>query len=227
MQLTHSVKFAATLVAAVALMIGAGVGAFQPASAQDIGEAAKVTRGFQVAPVPLNMQGKDFALVGLGSYLVNAGSDCNSCHNSGQTLDGMFLAGQNPYRLMTGMMFPQQKKVDPTTYFGGGQDFGTVDFGDTSPTDPDIISRNLTPDKTGKAEGGHTFGEFMQIIRTGIDMDKAHPNLPAGFDGTRLQVMPWPTFQNMTDRDLRAIYEYLSAIPCLEGGPGEPADRCQ
>jgi hypothetical protein len=32
--------------------------------------------------------------------------------------------------------------------------------------------------------------------------------------------MPWPTFQNMTDRDIRAIYEYLSAIPCLEGDPG-------
>jgi hypothetical protein len=30
----------------------------------------------------------------------------------------------------------------------------------------------------------------------------------------------------MTDDDLRAIYTYLSAIPCLEGGPGEPANRC-
>jgi len=31
--------------------------------------------------------------------------------------------------------------------------------------------------------------------------------------------MPWPTFQSMTDHDLRAIYEYLSAIPCIEGPP--------
>jgi len=30
----------------------------------------------------------------------------------------------------------------------------------------------------------------------------------------------------MTDRQLTAIYEYLSAIPCIEGGPGEPANRC-
>ena len=29
--------------------------------------------------------------------------------------------------------------------------------------------------------------------------------------------MPWPTFQNMTDHDIDAIYEYLSAIPCIEG----------
>jgi hypothetical protein len=37
------------------------------------------------------------------------------------------------------------------------------------------------------------------------------------FDGNLLQVMPWPTFQNMTDHDLRAIYEYLSSIPCITG----------
>jgi hypothetical protein len=28
-----------------------------------------------------------------------------------------------------------------------------------------------------------------------------------------LQVMQWPIFQNMTDRDLLAIYSYLSALP--------------
>jgi hypothetical protein len=39
------------------------------------------------------------------------------------------------------------------------------------------------------------------------------------FDGNSLQVMPWPTFQNMTDHDLRAIYEYLSSIPCITGPP--------
>jgi hypothetical protein len=33
--------------------------------------------------------------------------------------------------------------------------------------------------------------------------------------------------QNLTDRQLDAIYTFLSAIPCLEGGPGEPPNRCQ
>ena len=28
-----------------------------------------------------------------------------------------------------------------------------------------------------------------------------------------LQVMPWPAFRNLTDEDIRAIYEYLSALP--------------
>ena len=28
-----------------------------------------------------------------------------------------------------------------------------------------------------------------------------------------LQVMPWPVFGKKTDRDLKAVYEYLRAIP--------------
>jgi len=47
------------------------------------------------------------------------------------------------------------------------------------------------------------------------------------FNGDLLQVMPWPAFQSMTDRQLTAIYTFLSAIPCLEGGPGESANRCR
>jgi hypothetical protein len=42
--------------------------------------------------------------------------------------------------------------------------------------------------------------------------------------------MPWPEYQNLTDRDIRAIYEYLSAIPCIDTNiPGAPGLRndCQ
>jgi hypothetical protein len=88
----------------------------------------------------------------------------------------------------------------------------------------------LTPDKTGRPEGGRTFEEFEQIMRHGRDFDHLHPNCTDGpgnppncleppFNGNLLQVMPWPIFQNMTDHDLRAIYEYLKAIPC-NPGPG-------
>jgi hypothetical protein len=34
-----------------------------------------------------------------------------------------------------------------------------------------------------------------------------------------LQVMPWPVYGKMSDRDLRAIYEYLRAIPSLPDNP--------
>jgi hypothetical protein len=45
------------------------------------------------------------------------------------------------------------------------------------------------------------------------------------FGNPYLQIMPRSAFQDMTDHDLRAIYEYLSAIPCIEGDPGLPNPR--
>jgi hypothetical protein len=177
---------------------------------------SRIERGFKIAPVPLKLAGKNRELVGLGSYLVNAVADCNGCHSAGPATE--FAAGGNPY-------FGQPTKVNPATYLGGGRDFGP--FPAAGPF-PHIISRNLTPDKTGRPEGGHTFVEFLQIMRTGVDMDHLHPTctgppdgtcIPAPFDGALLQVMPWPIHQNMTKHDLRAIYEYLSAIPCIEGPP--------
>ncbi len=189
----------------------------------DEGEEAKIHRGFQIAPVPLDLLGKNRKLVGLGSYIVNAQSGCNGCHSTGPANE--YAANGNPY-------FGQKQVVNVNTYLGGGRDFGP--FPGPGPF-PHIISRNLTPDKTGRPEGGNTFATFKAIMRTGIDTDNVHPTctgapdgkcIPPPFHGDLLQIMPWPVYQNMTDHDLRAIYEYLSAIPCLEGGPGEPANRC-
>jgi hypothetical protein len=53
-------------------------------------------------------------------------------------------------------------------------------------------------------------------------------------DGNLLQIMPWPAFANLTDYDLEAIYEYLSAIPCINntlplapaGAPDELLNNC-
>ena len=174
----------------------------------------RVQRGFEIAPVPLNLAGKDRELVGLGSYLVNAASACNDCHTASAQTE--FAPGGNPY-------FGQPTVVNQSTYLGGGRDFGAL-----IPGTPHIVSRNLTPDKTGKPEGGRSFDEFREIIRTGIDLDHVHPPcsatvttgcLPAPFDGNLLQIMPWPNFQNLSDHELRAIYEYLSAVPCIEGPP--------
>ena len=183
------------------------------------GEGSKVRIGFAIAPVPLNLRGKNRDLVGLGSYIVNAQADCNGCHSSDPATE--FVPGGNPY-------FGQHPtKVNPATYLAGGQDFGAF------PADgfANIISRNLTPGKTGLPEGDHTLQQFLQIMKTGVDLEHWHPNcsgppgphcIPTPFDGSLLQIMPWPIYANMTDRELRAIYEYLSAIPCLEGDPGNP-----
>ena len=179
-------------------------------------DESRIQEGFKIAPVPLNLAGKDPALVGLGSYIVNAVSSCNACHNSGPG-DNQYVRGGNPY-------FGQPKKINPATYLGGGRDFGAF-----APGTAHIISRNLTPDKSGLPEGGRTFAEFLEIMRTGVDLDHLHPTcgpgevnpgcVPPPFDGHLLQIMPWPAYQGMTENDLRAIYEYLSAIPCVAGPP--------
>jgi hypothetical protein len=211
-----------------AIVLAAMLGGSPPvhANTENDSEESLIQKGFQIAPVPLNLAGKNRDLVGLGSYLVNAVADCNGCHTGGQPPNFNYAAGFNPY-------FGQPKKVDPTTYLAGGQDFGPAGTG-PGYAGPDIISRNLTPDKTGRPEGGHTLAEFKTILRTGKDFDHLHPTctkvtptpmppncIPAPVDGELLQVMPWPTFQSMTDHQLDAIYEYLSAIPCIEG-PADP-----
>jgi hypothetical protein len=189
--------------------------------AQDNGDAAqsRIEQGLEIAPVPLNLVGKDRALVGLGSYIVNAQSGCNGCHYS-PDLGPEFSPGGNPY-------FNQHPTVvNPASYLGGGRFFAVF------PNGAVIQSRNLTPDITGRPAGGHTFEEFRTILRTGKDFDHIHPPCPTVGsdgciqpfvgDGDLLQIMPWPTYANMSDHDIRAIYEYLSAIPCIAHKPNTP-----
>jgi hypothetical protein len=220
------------------------------ASADDDDTNSKIKIGLEIAPVPLNFARRNKAMVGLGSYLVNAAGDCNGCHTAGGPPNFNYAAGGNPY-------FKQPPKVDPTVYLSGGTDFGPVGTptGPNGYAGPDMITRNLTPNKEGVPEGGISLSEFKDILRHGTDFDHIHPtctpdqiteienggtpvciptspgNTP---DGDLLQVMPWPTFSNMTDKDIEAIYEYLSAIPCIDnttstppaGAPNELRNDC-
>jgi hypothetical protein len=185
------------VVASLVLVLGIATNGLSAGS--DDAES-KIQRGFAIAPVTLNLSGKNRALVGLGSYIVNAVGDCNGCHAGAA---GEYAEGGDPFR-------GQPKVVNKAAYLAGGAPL----FG------PVFVPRNLTPDKSGKPAGGASLEEFVGIMRTGVDPDHAHPQF-----GPYLQVMPWPTFQEMTDRDLAAIYEYLSAIPCIEGDPGLPNPR--
>jgi len=208
-----------------ALLIAAAVVSSRMAHAGDDRQSteAKIRIGFAIAPVPLNLSGKNVELVGLGSYIVNAQTSCNDCHSAGPQTQ--YAPGGNPF-------FGQKPaKQNPATYLGGGRSFGSL-----VPNTPEIVSRNLTPDKTGKTLGGDSFTDFVKTMRTGTDPDHVHPTcsstsagpcLPPPFDGELLQIMPWPNFRSMTDHELLAIYEYLGAIPCVEGGPGQPSSRCR
>ena len=187
-------------------------------------EEWRIHRGLAIAPVPLHFDEEDKNLVGLGSYFVNAVVDCNGCHSAGPPT--YYIRGGNPYFLSP--PFTGKIKINPATYLAGGRDFGPVG------SVLHLYSRNLTPDKTGRPEGGHSFEEFLQIMRQGTDFDHVHPNCsspgtPANcfeppFNGDVLQVMPWPILQNMSDHDLKAIYKYLNALQCnpapvIEGAP--------
>jgi hypothetical protein len=227
-KVTKKRSFSTAFATAVVVGVG-GMWIFaSPSEAQNYGrndgDEARMIQGFAIAPVPLNLAGKDLKLVGLGSYFVNAQGDCNGCHSAGPPTQ--YTPNGNPYQLSP--PFSGTKQINPATYLGGGRNFGPLIAGSAS-----IISRNLTPDKTGMPAGGRTWEQFLEIFRTGVDLDNLHPNCPAGtvaincipapFNGSLLQVMSWPTFQNMSDRDLRAVYEYLSAIPCIEG-PADPTN---
>ena len=59
--------------------------------------------------------------------------------------------------------------------------------------------------------------QFTDVLRNGTDYDNLHPQI-----SPLLQVMPWPVYHNLTDHDIRAIYEFLSAIPHAETGPVGP-----
>jgi hypothetical protein len=227
MTLERLARAAATVAACAALvLVGTYVSSPHVRADDDDRDSdeSKIQRGFEIAPVRLDLHGKNRKLVGLGSYIVNAVADCNGCHTSSPA--DQYIPSGNPYLLPP--VFKGKKKVNAANYLGGGNDFGPLVDGSAH-----IVSRNLTPDSTGLPEGGHTFEQFRLIMRTGVDFDHLHPTCPPGtvgphcvpfpFNGALLQIMPWGAFQDMTDHDLRAIYEYLRAVPCVEG-PEDPSD---
>ena len=242
---TRSLKIAGVITAFVAIILAGMINNSKRVGARnddDEGEESRIQRGFEIAaqipaPFHLNLEGKNRALVGLGSYIVNVVGDCNGCHSAGPSSE--FAMGGNPYLLFP-KFFTGTKEINTKTYLAGGRDFGP--FPASAPANKQILhlyTRNLTPDKTGLPEGGHTFEDFVQIMRKGTDFDRVHPNcgapdapgfpncMPLPFNGELLQVMRWPFFKDMTDHDLRAIYEYLSAIPCNPGPGVAGADYLQ
>ena len=150
-------------------------------------ELERAARGLAMSPVPISAGiGRTRVLIGLGSYLVNTA--CVSCHtNPTYQPDG------NPY-------FGQPEKVNTTNFLAGGATFGP------------FVSRNLTPDpKKDNLPAGLNLDEFKQVMRTGADKARLHPQF-----GPLLQVMPWPEYSKLSDRDLEAMYAYLRVIPNAE-----------
>jgi hypothetical protein len=164
------------------------------ARADDDGQ---IRRGFEIIgeifpkSARLNLVGKNWALVGLGSYLVNS-TGCNDCHTHPN-----WAPGGNPY------VVGQPQQINTAEYLAGGRVFGPI-------ASPIAISPNITPDRNGRP-AGLTLAGFLEVMRTGHD--------PRDPPGDLLQVMPWPLYRWKTDQDLIAMYEYLRTIPTLPDNP--------
>jgi hypothetical protein len=184
-------------------------------------EDSLANQGFAISPIPkadLKFSEENQKRVGLGSFIVNAMGDCSGCHSFPEFLRKGVTAGSNPAAgdPFEGLPSSESAKQQPVVanfnashYLAGGQCFGP------------FMARNLTPDANGLPEG-LTEVEFVKAMRTGQDISceksPSDPLCALGPDTPVLQVMPWPTYHNMTDHQLKSIYAYLSALP--------PANAC-
>jgi hypothetical protein len=167
--------------------------------------AVLVVAGFAAAEVALPAQGASriqrgaevapvpLNMRGLNPALVRAGSyivNAQGGCNDCHTVPS-YAPGGNPF-------FGEPEVINEACYLAGGAAFGP------------FVSRNLTPDDDG-LPAGRTLDEFKQLMHHGTDFRN---------DATPiLQVMPWPVYGKMSDRELESIYEFLRAIPSIRPRP--------
>ena len=116
------VTVAGLLLLTLTLLVIAGSSVPSAGASTPSGDESRIQIGFAIAPVHLNLERKNRALVGLGSYIVNAQAACADCHSC-----PTYAPGHNPY-------FGQPKKFNGDNYLAGGVPFGP------------FTSRNITPD---------------------------------------------------------------------------------
>ena len=137
-------------------------------------------------------QGVQLNLKGKNRQLVGLGSyivNTSGCNDCHTHPE--FLPNSNPF-------LGQPEMINYPQYLTGGRMFGP------------FTSANLTPDAHGKP-AGLTRDQFITTLRTGHNPNDNPPHI--------LQVMPWPVYGKKTDHDLKAIYEYLRALPSLPDNP--------
>ena len=150
----------------------------------------------QAQQLPASLDQK--SLVDRGEYLVTV-MDCNACHSP--KVMGPNGPEPDPERLLSG--YPADRplsKIDTESLKSWvlfGQDL-------TSAAGPWGVSfaANLTSDATGI--GNWSEAQFFKAMREGKYK---------GLDGGRMLLppMPWPSFAQLMDEDLRAIFAYLKS----------------
>jgi hypothetical protein len=158
-------------------------------------------------PPPVIVQNED--PIKRGEYLVHAGA-CHDCHTplkmgpKGPEPDMTWMLAGHPESLT--MPKPPELGQGPWAYVGSATN--------TAYAGPWGISYaiNLTPDEnTGM--GIWTEEMFVKALRTGKHFGTSRPILPP---------MPWQSYSNMTDEDLKAMYAYLRSIPPIRNKVPDP-----
>ena len=134
-------------------------------------------------------------MTGLNPALVREGSyivNAQGGCNDCHTVPS-YANGGNPF-------LGQLEVINAPCYLAGGAEFGP------------FVSRNITPRANG-LPANRTLEEFKQVMHEGTDFRIPPDDTPL------LQVMPWPVYGKMSDRELEAIYEFLRAIPMINPRP--------
>ena len=145
-----------------------------------------------------------------GKHLVDT-SGCHDCHTPKKP--GPRGPEPDMDRALSG--HPENVKVTAPYAPAAGSPWIAATNGDfTAWSGPWGISfaANLTPDtNTGLRSGVWTEALFIKAIRTGKHFGTSRDILPP---------MPWPAYGQMTDDELRAVWEYLGTIrPILNHVP--------
>ncbi|MBD0825536.1 c-type cytochrome [Aestuariibaculum marinum] len=141
--------------------------------------------------------------VKLGEHLVNA-IGCHDCHTPKKfTEKGMELDFD---RLLSG--HPADEVLPPYDE-ETAKSYLLFNMGLTAATGPwgTSFGANLTPDATGI--GSWSEEQFLTAIKKGLykGMEGSRPLLPP---------MPWQSYKNLPDEDLKAIFAYLKTIKPIE-----------
>ncbi|MDX2133149.1 MAG: c-type cytochrome [Saprospiraceae bacterium] len=137
-----------------------------------------------------------------GAYLVNA-LGCDDCHTP-KTMTPQGPA-PDPERRFMGHPTAEAFAFDDKKAMIAEQKVAVFSPGMTAAAGPWGVSyaANLTPDDTGI--GAWTEAQFIKAMREGKSK---------GMDGTRpmLPPMPWPSYRNLNDEDLKAVFAYLKSV---------------
>jgi hypothetical protein len=175
-----------------------------------LGSAAWLVTACSAPPPPAPAAPPPPSPVERGKYIVNAGG-CNDCHTPFK------IGPQGPEPDMTRALsgHPEDVKITaaaklPAGWMFAGSEAGQAFSGPWGVSFP----ANLTPDdNTGI--GIWTEAMFIAAIRTG-----KHMGQPTSRD--ILPPMPWQSFRNFNDDDLKAVYAYLKSIPPIKNRVPDP-----